>query len=641
MIELKNITKKFKTGENEATVLKNVNLKIKKGEFIAIIGQSGSGKSTLMNILGCLDNASSGEYLLEDKDITNFKADELAELRREKFGFIFQRYNLLSSLNATQNVALPSIYAGVNKKSRQERAVEILSDLGLSDKTQSLPNKLSGGQQQRVSIARALMNGGEIILADEPTGALDSKSGEMVMQILLDLYKQGHTIIIVTHDQNIANYANRVIEIKDGSIISDSVKKDEIFLKKPSQKPKKSIFTYYKDQLIESFKMSVSAIVSHKLRSILTMLGIIIGIAAVVSMVALGKGSQEQILQSIRKVGTNTIDIMPGKGFGDMLSGKVRTLSISDVALLQEQDFLESVTPNTSTNGTVTFRNLSLTASLRGGGIDTLKVNGLNIETGRMFNADEVAASASVVVIDQNTKRSFFKDEDPIGKVLLLNKKPLMIIGVIAQNSNSFGDPSQLRIYAPYSTVINKITGDRYISSITAKIDEEVNAQVAEKMITELLTIKHGRQDFFTRNSDSIKKTMEETIGTMRLLISSIAVISLIVGGIGVMNIMLVSVTERTKEIGIKMAIGARQTNILQQFLMEAILLCIIGGVVGVGLAYGVGYIVNTSGLFKMIFSNESVIAALATSMGIGIVFGYMPARNASLLNPIDALSRE
>ncbi|MBE3021341.1 MacB family efflux pump subunit [Campylobacter sp. 7477a] len=642
MIELKNIVKKFKVGDGEIEILHGINLNIKKGEFIAIIGQSGSGKSTLMNILGCLDSPSYGEYLLENENISKFNSDELANLRRNKFGFIFQRYNLLASMNALENVALPSVYAGVSKKDRQSRAHEILTSLELDDKSLSLPNKLSGGQQQRVSIARALMNGGEIILADEPTGALDSKSGLMVMDILLNLHKQGHTIIIVTHDPKIAKYANRIIEIKDGHIIKDESKKDEIYTLKRPKPQQKSSFIYYKDQLIESFKMSVSAMLAHKLRSLLTMLGIIIGIAAVVSMVALGKGSQEQILASIRKIGTNTIDIMPGQSFGDMHSGRVKTLVISDAQMLANQSFLESVTPNTSTSGTITYQNTSLTASLRGGGSGTFDVNGLKLEQGRTYDDEEVRDSASVVVIDQNTKNSLFPHENPVGQTILFNKKPLKIIGVLKKDDFTFGDANALRIYAPYTTVINKITGDRHINSITARVKESVNAQIAEKSITELLTIKHGKKDFFTRNSDSVKQTVESTISTMRILISSIAVISLIVGGIGVMNIMLVSVTERTKEIGIKMAIGARQGNILQQFLIEAILLCVIGGAIGVATAYGIGYICNNilSG-FKMIFSNESIIVAITTSMVIGVVFGYMPAKNASKLNPIDALSRE
>ncbi|MFC2492155.1 MAG: ABC transporter permease, partial [Campylobacter curvus] len=565
MIELKNIVKKFKVGDSDIEILHGINLSIKKGEFIAIIGQSGSGKSTLMNILGCLDSPSSGQYLLDGDDISNFDSDALAKLRRNKFGFIFQRYNLLATMNALQNVALPSVYAGVDKKSREQRAHEILASLELDDKAQSLPNKLSGGQQQRVSIARALINGGEIILADEPTGALDSKSGLKVMEILVNLHKLGHTIIIVTHDPKIAGYANRVIEIKDGNIISDTTKKDEIFTAKKHDAPQKSTFVYYKDQLIESFKMSISAMLSHKLRSLLTMLGIIIGIAAVISVVALGKGSQEQILAGIRKIGTNTIDIMPGKGFGDMRSGRVKTLVISDAQMLEKQPFLESVTPNTSTSGTLTYENISLSASLRGGGSGSFDVNGLKLASGRLYDDDEVASSASVAVIDHTTKISVFPNIDPIGKIILFNKKPLRIIGVLQKDDFTFGDASTLKIYAPYTTVLNKITGDKYISSITVRVKESVNAQVAEKSLTELLTIKHGKQDFFTRNSDSIKQTIEETISTMRLLISSIALISLIVGGIGVMNIMLVSVTERTKEIGIKMAIGARQSNILQQ----------------------------------------------------------------------------
>lgn len=636
MLKLENINKNFNLGKVQ--VLNDINLEIKKGEFVAIIGQSGSGKSTLMNIIGCLDTQSSGKYYIDDKDISKFSSDEKASLRRKKFGFVFQRYNLISNLTALENVCLPGIYEGL--EDRKTKGLNLLDKLDIKEKAYSKPNQLSGGQQQRVSIARALINGGEVILADEPTGALDSKSGIMVMEILSNLHKNGHTVILVTHDKNVANYANRIIEIKDGKIINDETKKNEKFTIQNLDKNKnKSSFGY---KFIEALKMAISSIFSHKLRSFLTMLGIIIGIASVICVVALGEGSQEKILSSIRAIGTNTINIYPGKNFGDLRAGKVKSLSVDDSRILGMQNYLDYSTPNTSTSGVITYKNLSLNANLRGGGVNSLVVNGIEIQTGRSFEVSDIANSSSVVIIDQNTKNSFFKDEDPLGKNIFFNQKPLKIIGIAKEDENAFGGSDNLRLYAPFSTVINKITGDRHIHSITVKVKDDTNAQLAEEAIVSILTQKHGKKDFFTRNSDTIKKTVESTMATMRLLISSIALISLIVGGIGVMNIMLVSVSERTKEIGIRMAIGAKESDILIQFLIEAIILCIIGGIIGLLTAYSFGYLFNSiSGNFYMKFSTMPAIIALMSSCLVGTIFGYLPAKNASKLNPIDALLQE
>lgn len=638
MLKLENINKNFNLGKNKVQVLNDINLEIKKGEFVAIIGQSGSGKSTLMNIIGCLDTQSSGKYYVDNKDISKFSSDEKASLRRKKFGFVFQRYNLISNLTALENVCLPGIYEGLYD--RKTKGLNLLDKLDIKEKAYSRPNQLSGGQQQRVSIARALINGGEVILADEPTGALDSKSGIMVMEILSNLHKNGHTIILVTHDKNVANYANRIIEIKDGKIINDETKKNENFTTQNLDKNKnKSSFGY---KFLEALKMAISSIFSHKLRSFLTMLGIIIGIASVICVVALGEGSQEKILSSIRAIGTNTINIYPGKNFGDLRAGKVKSLSVDDSRILGMQNYLDYSTPNTSTSGVITYKNLSLNANLRGGGVNSLAVNGIEIQTGRSFELSDIANSSSVVIIDQNTKNSFFKDEDPLGKNIFFNQKPLKIIGIAKEDENAFGGSDNLRLYAPFSTVINKITGDRHIHSITVKVKDDVNAQLAEEAIVSILTQKHGKKDFFTRNSDTIKKTVESTMATMRLLISSIALISLIVGGIGVMNIMLVSVSERTKEIGIRMAIGAKESDILIQFLIEAIILCIIGGIIGLLTAYSFGYLFNSiSGNFYMKFSTMPAIIALMSSCLVGTIFGYLPAKNASKLNPIDALLQE
>ena len=645
IIEIENINKYFGEGENRVHVLKNISFEIKKGEFIAIIGQSGSGKSTLMNILGCLDRVTDGSYKIDGREISRFSKDELSELRQQKFGFIFQRYNLISTLTALENVALPAIYAGLSEKERNSRAEELLVKLGLGDKIKNKPNQLSGGQQQRVSITRALMNGGEIILADEPTGALDSRSGERVMKILTDLHKEGHTIILVTHDKNIANYANRIIEIKDGEIYNDSVKKFETEVIKDSVKKinqvKKNLF-YSKAQFLESLKMATNAIITHKMRSLLTMLGIIIGIASIICVVALGNGSQQKILSDINSLGTNTLDIFNGRGRGDRNANKKRNLTIKDADFLRKQFYTESVTPNVNGSGTLTYGNKSYTASLRGVGEEYFNVKGLELDTGKLFNRDGVINGSQVVVIDENSRSQLFKDKNPIGEILIFNKRPLKIIGSVITKNNMSMNSSDLVLYTPYTTAMNRIIGDNHINSITMKIKDNVDMQIAEKDVTNILTIRHKAKDFFIMNVDTLKKTVESTTNTMKLLISCIACISLVVGGIGVMNIMLVSVTERTREIGIRMAIGAKQRNILQQFLIEAILICLIGGVLGVGISVAFGIIFNmVIKNFTMIFSIFSIVAAVLCSTMIGVIFGYMPAKNASELDPINALSRD
>lgn len=644
IIEAEGLNKFYGSGQNRVHVLKDVTFSVAEGDFVAIIGQSGSGKSTLMNILGCLDTQSSGVCRIDGVDIGTLDGDGLAELRGKRIGFIFQRYNLLSTLSATENVALPAIYAGADRKTRLERARELLTDLGLEDKLENRPNELSGGQQQRVSIARALMNGGSIILADEPTGALDSKSGENVMDILTGLNRRGHTIIVVTHDHHIAGFASRIIEIKDGAIISDTrsrplnpaPEREERTASRPS-------LLFRKDQFVEAFKMSVQAILAHKMRSVLTMLGIIIGIASVVSVVALGRGSQAKIIADISSMGTNTINVYPGKGFGDRKSDKVKTLTVADSEILGKQSYIASATPSTATTGTLVYRNISVNAQLSGVGEQYFDVKGLKPAMGRFFNADDVKANASYVVIDDNTwKKLFPEGGDPVGKVLLFNRQPLEIIAVAEKQDTVFGPTDTLNLWAPYTTVMRKITGQKHISSVIVKVKDSVMPLMAEKNLTALLTARHGKEDFFTVNTDSIKKTIENTTGTMALLISGIALISLVVGGIGVMNIMLVSVTERTREIGLRMAIGAKQGNIMEQFLIEAVLICVIGGALGIALSYAIGIVFGLLVTnFAMSYSAGSMLLALVCSSAIGIVFGFMPARNASRLNPIEALSRE
>ena len=643
MIHLENITKSFANGSEQMLALKGVSLHIEAGEFIAIVGQSGSGKSTLMNIIGCLDTLTSGSYKLGGKDITHFSPDELSELRLKKFGFIFQRYNLISANNALDNVALPAIYAGSHKDERTARALELLDMLGLKGKEYQNPNKLSGGQQQRVSIARALMNGGEILLCDEPTGALDSASGEMVLKILKELNAKGHTIIMVTHDKGIASHANRIIEIKDGQIICDEKKDAKLAKLKTPKLTYSNNLSALKAELSESFAMSIGAIKAHKLRSFLTMLGIIIGITSVICVVALAKGSQESIIESINKIGTSTIQINSGRGPGDRNSAKVKRFNVDDAKMLEELDFIDYASPIMTTGAELIYANKSSTGLARAGNEKILQISGVELESGRNFTKEDVLNSASVMIIDQNTKKEFFsalKDDEVIGQNIIFAGHPFSIIGIAKKDEGPFGDTT-LSVYLPYTTVTNRLTGDYNLRQIIVSIKNNINSQLAEQAISDILLARRGARDFHMRNSDTILQTIKATTDTMGLLISGVALISLLVGGIGVMNIMLVSVIERTKEIGVRMAIGAKGKNIMLQFLIEAVLLCALGGAVGVALAFAIGWLINLSGIVSMIFSLSSVLVALGISSAIGIIFGYMPAKSASRLNPIDALQRE
>ncbi|ENU18375.1 macrolide export ATP-binding/permease MacB [Acinetobacter bohemicus ANC 3994] len=652
LLKVTDLTREFPAGESTIQILKGINLEIYAGELVAIVGQSGSGKSTLMNILGCLDQPTSGSYQVKGRETRKLEADELAQLRREYFGFIFQRYHLLGDLTAAGNVEVPAIYAGVDASARQQRSTQLLSDLGLAEKTQNRPSQLSGGQQQRVSIARALMNGGDVILADEPTGALDKNSGIEVIRILRELNAQGHTIILVTHDMNVAKNASRIIEISDGNIISDRVNIPEsdgevLEQQQLDRTPQKKTPSWRSaaDRLAEAFRMALLAMNAHRMRTFLTMLGIIIGIASVVSVVALGNGSQKQILENISSLGTNTITVFQGRGFGDnSKTAQVKTLVPADGEALAEQPYVDGVSPSVTSSVTARFKDTEASATVNGVSEDFFYVKGMTFQSGQAFDKEGVTERAQDVVIDNNTQKTFFSDgTNPVGQVILLGSVPSRIIGVIEAQKSMMGNSDSLNVYLPYSTVMSRMLGQSNVRSIIVRVKDEYPSAAAENAILNLLVQRHGAQDVFTQNSDSIRETIQQTTQTMTLLVSAIAVISLIVGGIGVMNIMLVSVTERTQEIGVRMAVGARQSDILQQFLIEAVLVCILGGILGVLLSLGIGQLIShfAGDTFQMAYSTTSIIAAFVCSSMIGIIFGFIPARNAAQLNPVDALSRE
>ncbi|VVE12409.1 MacB family efflux pump subunit [Pandoraea fibrosis] len=675
MLELTGITRRFPAGDRDVVVLHDVNLTIEAGEIVAIMGASGSGKSTLMNILGCLDHPSEGSYRVAGRETRDLDADALAQLRREHFGFIFQRYHLLPHLDAASNVEMPSVYTGMPQAARRARSVQLLERLGLADRTGHRPSQLSGGQQQRVSIARALMNGGEVILADEPTGALDTRSGKEVIRILKELNALGHTVIIVTHDESVAAHARRIIEIRDGEVVGDRRNTpvedargdEERAAEGEVVTPGAKAVSIARStdpaaahashggalpprrwaggigRFAEAFRMAWIALVSHRLRTFLTMLGIIIGITSVVSIVAIGEGAKRYMLAEIGSIGTNTINIYPGKDWGDNRATTIQTLVPEDVNALSEQVYVDSATPETARSLLLRYRNIDASAMVTGVGEHFFQVRGMKIAQGIAFGPDEVRRQAQVAVIDQNTRRKLFgANPNPLGEVIFVGNLPCVVIGVTAEKKSAFGDMKSLNIWVPYTTAAGRLFGQRNVDSITVRVRDGQPSKAAEKSLETLMTQRHGRKDFFTYNMDSIVKTVEKTSQSLTLLLSLIAVISLVVGGIGVMNIMIVSVTERTREIGIRMAVGARQSDIMQQFLVEAVMVCLMGGAIGIALSFGASFVFS---LFvekwKMVFSMGSVVTAFLCSTLIGVVFGFMPARNAARLDPVEALARD
>lgn len=647
LLEISGLVREFPAGEGTVAVLRDVDLTIEAGEMVAIIGPSGSGKSTLMNILGCLDRPTRGSYRVAGQETGAMGPDELARLRREHFGFIFQRYQLLGDLTAEGNVEIPAIYAGIDAAPRHARARQLLQRLGLGERLHHRPGQLSGGQQQRVSIARALMNGGDVILADEPTGALDQASGREVMKILEELHADGHTIILVTHDAQVAAHAHRVIEISDGRIVADRRRPDApapAQLAKPQSGGGTGGWAAVVGRVAEATRMALRAMAAHRLRTLLTMLGIIIGIASVVSVVGLGEGSRQKVLADISAMGTNTIDVMPGTGFGDRRAGAIRTLRSGDATALAQLDYVDSVTPSVSVSAGLRYRNVDVTATITGVGEQFFRVRGYAFAQGQAFGTDAVRQHAQEAVIDDNARKTLFPNgEAALGQVVLLGAVPVRIVGVTEKKSSAFGNDDAINIWIPYTTAMSRMTGQDYLRSITVRVSDAVPNAAAEQGIQQLLTQRHGKTDFFLMNTDSIRKTIEQTTATITMLISSIALISLVVGGIGVMNIMLVSVTERTGEIGVRMAVGARQSDIMRQFLIEAVLVCLIGGGLGVALAVGASLLFDhfASGAgFSMIISSSAIIGAFAVSSFIGVAFGFLPARNAAKLDPVEALAR-
>jgi len=641
ILELTDVHKHYQNGDSTVRALDGVSLSIERGEFVAIMGQSGSGKSTLMNIIGCLDRPTSGSYRVLGKEAAHLSPDELAALRRETFGFVFQRYNLLATATAGENVQIPSVYAGLAKHKRTERAVKLLERLGLGDRTDHRPAELSGGQQQRVAIARALVNDPPVILADEPTGALDSHSGDEVLALLKQLHAEGRTIILITHAENVAQHAGRIVRIQDGRILEDSGPTKEHARTTAAEdrnlREGVSLAASVQEALVTAWR----SLRVNLFRTVLTLLGIIIGVAAVVAMLAVGEGSRQKVLDRISSFGTNLMLIRPGAA-GIRNTGDIATLVPDDAAAIKALPNVEAALPERSGRATVRLGNIDYQTSVQGTGEDFPSARDWPVAEGQFFNSDDMKHYAAVVVLGRTVAKTMFPNGDnPVGKYVLLKNVPFVVTGVMTEKGASpNGSDQDDVIFVPISTGLVRLFGKNYLSSITLKVKDAADIEATQQSVENLLRERHKTEDFSVRNMASFLQAAMETQDTFTLLLGTVAAISLLVGGIGVMNIMLVSVVERTREIGIRMATGARMRDILLQFNIEAAVVCAAGGILGILIGIAAGMILRYSGM-AVIFSVTPAVLAFACASATGLIFGYLPARKAAQLDPVIALASE
>ena len=655
LIELVGISKTYSTGEVQVNALRGVSLRVFPGEFVALMGASGSGKSTLMNILGCLDRPTAGEYRFAGRDVARLTPDELAQLRREAFGFVFQGYNLIGTSTAVENVEIPATYAGVAPRNRRTRAETLLGTLGLGDRLDHRPNQLSGGQQQRVSIARALMNGGQVILADEPTGALDSRSGAEVMSLLQDLAERGHTVLLITHDREVAAHADRIIEIKDGSIIADSgggqpkprvpvarggtaAVVDAPWAGSTSQNRTHSASPIAGG--FEALRMAVRSLKANLLRTVLTLLGIVIGVGSVIAMLAIGEGAAQQVVDRIGRMGSNLLVVRAGTPSQRGPRSGATTLMLADVEELKRVDNVLAAVPESQGNVTVRSGSLDVRTQVTATSPDYPLTRDWPVASGVFFEDEDQRNYATVAVLGQTVVNNMFPDgEDPIGRYVLLDNVPFLVIGVMSsKGATQFGQDSDDAVFVPVTTGGLRLFGQRYLRSVTVAVKDLDLIDGTQEKVSDLLAGRHGQQDFQITNMVSLIETVSATQNTLTALLGSIAAISLLVGGIGVMNIMLVSVTERTREIGIRMATGARTRDVLRQFLTEATVVCAMGGMIGVLIGLATGYALTRFGM-PVKFTASPMILAFCCAVATGVVFGFAPALKAARLDPVVALS--
>ncbi|NIM03841.1 ATP-binding cassette domain-containing protein [bacterium] len=662
MIELKNISKTYHIGEVAVPALRGVSLKISPGEFVAIMGPSGSGKSTLLHILGLLDRPDNGSYHLIGKDVSTLSQEELATFRNEFIGFVFQLFNLLPRLKARENVSLPLVYTSDLKSRKFSSPEDLLRTVGLGDRINHNPNELSGGEQQRVAIARALIKNPKIILADEPTGNLDSSSAQELLKILKSLNDSGITIVMVTHEKELTRGAKRIIKLLDGKIVSDeyltgkphTISEERGEARAPERgeggvPPDLKIHRFDFFRLKNYFSQAMGSLLSNKYRSFLSILGILIGVAAVIAMLALGTGAREDIKKRLASLGSNLLSVRPPRhrvGGIHLEPGSITRLTIEDAEEIKKIPYVRRVNSTVSGRGQVVYGNKNWNTRIRGVTPEYAFIRASQAAEGRFFNDVEMITRSKVALLGKTVVRELFEDENAIGEYVKINRINFRVIGILPEKGATGWRDRDDEIILPLNTAMYRLLGKKYIDYIDVEVEDEKEMEKVQEEVRKLIIQRHNipsdREDTIeVRNMAEIQEAISSTARTFAWLLGSIAFISLLVGGIGIMNIMLVSVTERTREIGLRKAIGANNKDILSQFIIEAIVICLVGGILGILFGAAISGGLSKFAGWSTKVSLGAVLLAFLFSGGIGLFFGLLPARKASLLNPIDALRYE